>query len=328
MSRLAQYFILVCGFIGCVIFAFLTCKLLIKYQLKKKISQPIHELGVKKHQKKSGTPLFGGVSFYIAPLIFIMIFSPSLFNSERKMGYLIGISLYFFVGLIDDLIKAIFKNEKGLSAKIRVALEILFALVSLFIMGYDEKFSWTMSLYPFNTQVFLNYLYIFLCVFLILGTSNSCNLLDGLDGLSSGTTLIALATVMVFAFLQNEVFLGTYLLFLCGGILGFLILNSHPAKIFMGDCGSLFLGASLAFSVIYLDKLTLLPFVGFLYAVESISVIIQVIYFKITHKRVFLMAPLHHHFELKKVPEYKITMSYYLIQTSIMIVLLLMRTMI
>lgn len=325
MPRLVEYFLLIGLFILSIILSYVFCRILIKVQVKKHISQPIHALGVKTHKKKSGTPLFGGVAFFIVPLILISIVDYQLYSSERRLGFIIGLASMFLVGLIDDLMKSLLKDEKGFSALARIILESCFALISLLFMGFDENFSWKLSLYPFNSDIFIGIFYLLLCVFLIVASANSCNLLDGLDGLSSGTSLIALATIMIFAFLQNDMFIGSYVLLLCGALLGFLILNSHPAKIFMGDCGSLFLGASIAYCLIYLDKLVLLPFVAILYVGETMSVIIQVLYFKMTHKRVFLMAPLHHHFELKKVPEYKITVSYYLIQTAIMIILVMMR---
>ncbi|HBD06582.1 MAG TPA: phospho-N-acetylmuramoyl-pentapeptide-transferase [Firmicutes bacterium] len=328
MPKLTQYFILIALFFLSIITSFLICKTLIRVQKRKHVAQPVHALGVKTHFKKSGTPLFGGVSFFLAPLL---IFLPLCFfnmQGERNLGFLFGISSFFFIGLSDDLIKGLKKNEKGLRASVRIMLEIISSCLCLIMMGFDESFTWTINFYPFNKEVFIGILYLFLCIFMIIGSANSANLMDGLDGLSSGVTLIGLAAIMCLSFIDRENFLGTYLLLLCGGIIGFLILNSHPAKIFMGDCGSLFLGATLALSTIYLDKILLLPLVGFLYIVETLSVIIQVIYFKFTHKRVFLMAPIHHHFELKHVPEYRITLSYYLCQSAIVIVILLMEVLI
>lgn len=315
---------LIVSFLASLCLSLFFCWSLIKLQKRKKIEQPIHKLGVKSHFLKSGTPTMGGIGIILSIfLIYILLDWKSLKN-YRLLAMIIGILSFSLIGIIDDFLKVTKKNEKGLSAWMRIFLEIEVILVTFIIAGYDDSSTWYLNLYPFNHNLGNNILFLLVAIFGVIASANSSNLLDGLDGLDGGVFILALLPVLVLAFQQGESDLGLLLILIIGAVIGFLLLNSCPSKIFMGDSGSLFLGAVLAYSLIYLDKLILLPFIALIYIFETMSVIIQVFHYKITHKRIFLMAPLHHHFELKGIPEYKIVFSYYFIQSIISLIVLIM----
>lgn len=315
---------LIASFLASLCLSLFFCWGLIQLQKRKKIEQPIHKLGVKSHFLKTGTPTIGGIGIIFSIfLIYILLDWKSLKN-YRLLAMVIGILSFSIIGIIDDLLKVIKKNEKGLSAWLRIFLEIEVIIITFIIAGYDDSSTWYLNLYPFNHNLGNNIFFLLIAMFGVIASANSSNLLDGLDGLDGGVFILALLPVLVLAFQQGESDLGLLLLLIIGAVIVFLLLNSCPSKIFMGDSGSLFLGAVLAYSLIYLDKLILLPFIALIYIFETLSVIIQVFHYKRTRKRIFLMAPLHHHFELKGIPEYKIVFSYYFIQSVISLIVLIM----
>jgi len=323
-AEIERVLFLIASFLASLCLSLFFCLGLIQLQKRKKIEQPIHKLGVKSHFLKTGTPTMGGIGIIFSIfLIYILLDWKSLKN-YRLLAMVIGILSFSIIGIIDDLLKVIKKNEKGLSAWLRIFLEIEVIIITFIIAGYDDSSTWYLNLYPFNNNLGNNIFFLLIAMFGVIASANSSNLLDGLDGLDGGVFILALLPVLVLAFQQGESDLGLLLLLIIGAVIGFLLLNSCPSKIFMGDSGSLFLGAVLAYSLIYLDKIILLPFIALIYIFETLSVIIQVFHYKRTRKRIFLMAPLHHHFELKGIPEYKIVFSYYFIQSVISLIVLIM----
>ena len=307
---------LIASFLASLCLSLFFCWGLIQLQKRKKIEQPIHKLGVKSHFLKTGTPTMGGIGIIFSIfLIYILLDWKSLKN-YRLLAMVIGILSFSIIGIIDDLLKVIKKNEKGLSAWLRIFLEIEVIIITFIIAGYDDSSTWYLNLYPFNNNLGNNIFFLLIAMFGVIASANSSNLLDGLDGLDGGVFILALLPVLVLAFQQGESDLGLLFLLIIGAVIGFLLLNSCPSKIFMG--------AVLAYSLIYLDKLILLPFIALIYIFETLSVIIQVFHYKRTRKRIFLMAPLHHHFEQKGIPEYKIVFSYYFIQSVISLIVLIM----
>jgi phospho-N-acetylmuramoyl-pentapeptide-transferase len=261
-----------------------------------KFGQNVRQDGPSSHLKKSGTPTMGGVIIFIS-LIISTIFINKGFSGFYSVAIITALG-YGLIGLLDDGIKIIMKRSLGLRAYQKIIGQLAFAAI-LTYYAYTNPDIGSRLLIPFtNKYIDLGIWYIPFTIFIILGTTNSVNLTDGLDGLvSTVTMLVSLFFVFVcFAFNMDD--LAVFAAGICGACLGFLRYNSHPAQVFMGDTGSLALGGAVA-ALSILTGLTLyLPIVGIIYVAEALSDIIQVASFKLTGKRVFKMAPLHHHFEL------------------------------
>ncbi len=281
---------------------------------KLKFGQYIREEGPKAHQKKSGTPTMGGLLFLVAFLVGVAAFIP---GHMQVIPVVIMTFSFGLIGFLDDFIKVVMKRNLGLRAWQKSAMQ---ALVTAAFAVYMVRFSvvGTAMKVPFIQQeIHLPvFLYVPLMFLVILGTVNGSNFTDGLDGLASSVTSVIVVALMVFEASQNAGIQPACSAML-GALLGFLWFNTFPAKVFMGDTGSLALGGFVA-SCAYLLKIPLfLPLIALIYVVEVGSVIIQVAYFKKTRKRVFKMAPIHHHFELSGWPETKVV-SIFTVITAVM----------
>lgn len=281
---------------------------------KLKYGQSIKEIGPTWHKSKQGTPTMGGVMFiagFIVAVLFVLAFSKNFgFNSDTERlrilsGTLMAL-LFSVIGFSDDYIKVVKKRNLGLTAKQKLFLQILAAVLFLFI-EYSFGHQATTVMVPFtNLQWSLGIFYWPVALFIIVGTVNSTNLTDGIDGLAASVTAAAAVAFMFSSKILGFTAFAAVSAALAGGCLGFLMWNLHPAKVFMGDTGSLFLGGvlcAIAFGIN--EPLLLIPF-GIIYIMESLSDIIQVASFKSTGKRVFKMAPIHHHFEMSGWSEMKI----------------------
>ncbi|MGI6705316.1 MAG: phospho-N-acetylmuramoyl-pentapeptide-transferase [Clostridia bacterium] len=283
-----------------------------------KFGQTVREEGPQTHLKKTGTPTMGGVMIILSILIATFLFS------KRNYDFVLVASLvmlgYGVIGFLDDFIKVAMKRSLGLRAYQKIIGQVGIAVIFAFF-AYNHPDIGSKVIVPFmNIEWDLGIWYIPFIVFVVVGTVNSVNLNDGLDGLCAGVTLIysaAFSIIMLYASnlafssganyhginLQNMmVFAGA----VTGACLGFLRFNSYPAQVFMGDTGALALGGAVAMMAIVYRLPLLLPIMGGVYMAESISVILQVASFKLTGKRIFRMAPLHHHFEMKGMPETKV----------------------
>lgn len=292
--------------LACVICFAITAlagKLLIPELVKLKAGQSIKEIGPTWHMTKQGTPTMGGLMFIIGIGVTVV----ALGWRGMAQGDFTHIYVYLFalvfgvIGYIDDYQKVKHHHNTGLTAIQKFLLQLAAAVAFLCLLRYEGHLSPNLYIPFFNTYVVLNWVvYMVLAAFIIVGTVNAVNITDGLDGLSSSVTVpvaifFAVMGIVWKQFPQLGIFGGA----MVGGLFGFLLYNHYPAKVFMGDTGSLFLGgavAALAFA--YDMPLVLIP-VGIVYICETLSDILQVGYFKLTHgKRIFKMAPLHHHFEL------------------------------
>lgn len=276
-----------------------------------KIGQSIREEGPQTHLKKSGTPTMGGIIIFIA--LVITVTTSGMLNRDM---YILIIATFGFglIGFIDDYIKVVKRRSLGLRAYQKLIGQIILA-VGLAIYQSSTSVLGTKLIIPFlnNQYLDLGIMYIPFIVFTVVATVNGVNLTDGLDGLASGVTLIVLS---FFGLIALNWGMGTISLFstaLAGACLGFLIHNAHPAKVFMGDTGSLGLGGAISAIAILLNIPLIIPIVGGIYLIETLSVMIQVISFKLTGKRVFLMAPLHHHYEQKGWKETKIVAVFWIV---------------
>lgn len=281
-----------------------------------KFGQSIREEGPKSHMKKTGTPTMGGVMIVLSIVITSIIMAKKF--SSGSIGYELWLLMfvlvgYGFLGFLDDFIKVAMKRNLGLTSKQKMVGQIVIALVFYFILRY-QHFSTYIQIPGTNIQWDLGWGYALLIIFMLVGASNAVNLTDGLDGLLAGTAAIAFGAFGVLAWYgipQNEVTI--FALAAVGALLGFLVFNAHPAKVFMGDTGSLALGAAIAAIAILTKLEIILVIIGGVFVIETLSVIIQVISFKTTGKRVFKMSPLHHHYELSGWSEWRVVTTFWLV---------------
>ena len=283
--------------------------------LKKKAGQNIREDGPESHLSKAGTPSMGGISIIIAAAVTSAAATGILRNgSEPETVIIIVVFVGFgLIGFIDDYLKVIKKNNLGLRAYQKFGLQtILSILLAVYLAGYT--LGSTLVYIPIaDIYVDFGIWYIPFVVFVMLAMTNAVNLTDGLDGLASGVTAFVSLFFTVAGMMYGIVSVEYFCAALCGACLGFLVFNRHPAKVFMGDTGSLALGGGLAAAAIVMKLELMLPIVGLLYVIEALSVIIQVAYFKISGgKRIFKMAPIHHHFEKSGFSEVQVVIAFWL----------------
>ncbi len=323
--------------------AFFICFLLGPWIIRKlsamQVKQYIRDDGPESHLSKAGTPTMGGL------LIVFSIVASTLLWSDLT-NYFVWIMLfvvigYGLVGFVDDYLMQIKKRSRGLSVRKKLGLQFVLALITGFLVYASPDFSTEVTI-PFLKKLSpdLGWGYIVFAAIVIVAASNAVNLTDGLDGLAIGPVVIAAATYMIFAYVAGHIKIANYLQLnyvsgsgevaifcgtLAGAGMGFLWFNSYPAQVFMGDVGSLSLGAALGTIAVITKQEILLVLVGGLFVIEALSVIFQVGFFKMTSgRRIFKMAPLHHHFELKGWPEPKVIVRFWII--AIALALLAMST--
>ncbi len=264
--------------------------------------QVVRDDGPETHLSKAGTPTMGGIIFIIVFLIveFFLLILKDYVNGTMALKINIFIIIFGFIGMIDDYLKVTKKNTKGLPSIFKLILQILFAGFGLIIC--------------FNYNTMSSIIIFLILIFIIVGTNNGVNFTDGLDGLCTLVTIVVSILYVLISLKNNDIELLYINLLVLAILLAFLIYNHYPARIFMGDTGSLFLGAYVAFMAIALKIEYFLPIYGFIYMAEVVSVIIQVLYFKATGgKRFFKMAPIHHHFEKCGFSENKIVILFTLV---------------
>jgi len=323
--------------------AFFICFLLGPWVIRKlsgmQVKQYIRDDGPQSHLSKAGTPTMGGLLIVFSIVTSVLLWS-DLTNYFTWIVLLVIIG-YGLIGFIDDYLMQIKKRSKGLNVRNKLMLQFGLALIIGFLVYSSPDFSTQVTIPLFKKlSPDLGWGYIIFAAFVIVGASNAVNLTDGLDGLAIGPVIVAATTYMIFAYVAGHIKIADYLqinyvvgsgevAILCGTLagagMGFLWFNSYPAQIFMGDVGSLSLGAALGTIAVITKQEILLVLVGGLFVVEALSVIFQVGYFKMTNgHRIFRMAPLHHHFELKGWPEPKVIVRFWII--AIALALLAMST--
>lgn len=278
--------------------------ILIPFLHKIKFGQSIRKEGPQSHMKKTGTPTMGGIVFVIVPLLVMAILDHQAFFSLDVLIVMLAYLGYALIGFIDDYLIVVQKKNDGLKPAVKFAMQSVLAVLFYFI--YQGMASTAIDLPFIKEPLELGIFYFALVFIMFTAESNAVNLTDGLDGLCAGCSVIAIAPYIVFALVQKNSDLALLLLAVAGALLGYLKFNLHPAKIFMGDTGSLALGGLLAASAMVLKKELLLLIIGAVFLIETLSVVIQVTSYKLTRKRVFKMAPIHHHFELCGWPETKV----------------------
>ena len=279
---------------------------LIKYLHVLKFGQAIREEGPQSHMHKKGTPTMGGISFIVSIVISLII--AIILDSGNIQYYILFIYTtisFSIIGYIDDMLIVVKKKNDGLAPRKKLVLQILFSVIFYILVTFIYKDINYIHIPGFDYKFNISYLYLIFLVFWQTGFSNAVNLTDGLDGLATSVTIITTSTFALLAYKENNFPVLIFCLTIVGALLGFLLFNRKPAKIFMGDTGSLALGGILAAISVILHKEIAFLFIGLVYILETLSVIIQVAYFKKTGKRIFKMSPLHHHFELSGYGEVK-----------------------
>lgn len=300
-------------------------KLWIQLSEKRHWGQPIREEGNAAHFKKQGTPTMGGVVFTVVFLFLILILSPS--RSMELVIITLGTLSYFLVGLVDDIEKVKKEESEGLTPKQKLAVQFLLAglLVTLALINNPDLGA--QHLLFVSQPVQLGLLWVFIDLFIIVGTVNAVNLTDGLDGLCAGVSIPVFLTIAACAFIWDGPFaLGTMsAIIFAGALLGFLFFNAHPAQLFMGDAGSMAIGGAIVSLLLIYGRLVFLLVLGGIYFIEALSDIIQILYFKKSGgKRIFRMAPIHHHFELGGMAEEKIVSRFSIISLILCLMTLLL----
>jgi len=276
-----------------------------------KAGQSIREVGPTWHNYKAGTPMMGGLMFIFAAIIVLI---GNLFSMEEySVFYVLILALCFgFIGFLDDFTKMKYKRNLGLTSLQKAMLQMAVSALFLYVMFRSGAMNTHLYIPFFDVSFEVHpIVYIFFAMFVMVGCDNAVNITDGVDGLSSSVTIPVLVFFTAAAVSMGRFDLALLPASLVGGLIAYLFYNWHPAKVFMGDTGSLFLGGIVCGLAFALDMPLVLIFVGFIYICETLSVILQVGYFKMTHgKRLFKMAPIHHHFEMCGWKEERIVLTF------------------
>ncbi len=311
--------------------------LIIKWLQRLKLKEEIYELGPESHKAKAGTPTMGGI-IILGPVLVSILFWGN-FNNHYVL-LLIGATIILgILGFIDDYMKTVLKKNGGMSAKMKFIFQILIALIiSITVYYFPSNNEYATKLYvPFINEpiVDLAWFWIVFATITIVGYSNAVNLTDGLDGLAIGSVLIVVISLALMTYFSGHIKIANYLLIpyipasaeltvflsaVIGASIGFLWFNCNPASVFMGDTGSLALGGIVGIVAILIKKEIFIVIVGGVFVIVALSVIIQVVYFKLTGERIFKMAPIHHHFELSGWSEQKVVVRMWIIGAILAII--------
>lgn len=285
--------------------------IVIPFLHKFKFGQTVRDDGPQSHLKKNGTPTMGGVMLMLSILIATLLRGKLSTDLAFALLCMFGFGM---IGFIDDFIKIKMKRSLGLTAKQKILLQVILS-AAIAVYRYNTIGNGAQFIIPFS-QVVINigWLYIPLIMVVIIGTVNAVNLTDGLDGLASGVTAIVSAFFVVFSlFVVSNINMSQMAAATLGACIGFLWFNVNPARVFMGDTGSMALGGSVVALAVFTNSVLIIPIVGGIYLAEALSVMIQVAYFKKTRKRIFKMSPLHHHYEQCGWPETKVVYIFWLV---------------
>lgn len=298
---------LVMGFLISVLLS----PIIIPFLRRLKFGQSIREEGPKSHQKKSGTPTMGGVMIIVSIIITTIVMTGKFSQLSVEMYLLLFVTFgYGLLGFLDDFIKVVMKRNLGLTSRQKLLGQVIIAVI-FYLVFTQYGFSTEVGIPGTSLSFDLGWGYVVLVIFMLVGGSNAVNLTDGLDGLLSGTAAIAFGAFAVLAWNQSQYDVAIFAVAVAGAVLGFLVFNAHPAKVFMGDTGSLALGGAIVTIAILTKLEILLVLIGGVFVIETLSVIIQVISFKMTGKRVFKMSPLHHHYELVGWSEWRVVVTFW-----------------
>ncbi|WP_202076981.1 phospho-N-acetylmuramoyl-pentapeptide-transferase [Caldalkalibacillus salinus] len=303
-----MFSVLLLTILAAFLIVFLLAPLFIPVLHRLKFGQSIRDEGPQSHQQKAGTPTMGGSIILLALIFTVIKFADHTVEIFLLMLVTLG---YGLIGFLDDFIKIYFKRNLGLTAKQKLFAQLMIALIFYYFLiqnGHSTEVFIPGTSYGLD----LGWIYFPFLIVMLVGASNAVNLTDGLDGLLSGTAAIAFGAYAVLAWRFSEPEVAIFSAAIVGTVLGFLVYNAHPAKVFMGDTGSLALGGAIAAIAILTKTELLLVIIGGVFVIEALSVMIQVVSFKTRGKRIFRMSPIHHHFELGGWSEWKVVVVFWL----------------
>ncbi len=324
------------GVLTALIISFIVGPLMIRKLSQYNVGQPIRELGPETHFSKAGTPTMGGALIIVAIAISTLLWG----DLESRYVWVVLMTTLAFgaIGFYDDYKKLVLQDPKGISAKAKYFWQSLFGLAAaIFLFETAKSPVETQLIVPFfkDVAIEMGLMFVVLTYFVVVGTSNAVNLTDGLDGLAILPTVMVAGALAVFAYVTGHVQFADYLgipyidgvgevAIFCGTIvgsgIGFLWFNTYPAQVFMGDVGALALGAALGIVAVVVRQELVLLIMGGVFVMETVSVILQVVSYKLTGRRIFRMAPLHHHFELKGWPEPRVIVRFWIVTVILVLV--------
>ncbi|MEA5018136.1 MAG: phospho-N-acetylmuramoyl-pentapeptide-transferase [Erysipelotrichaceae bacterium] len=302
---------------GCLLSALFVYPKLIIFLKKIRYSQTISEYSLADYKQKEGTPTMGGLAFIFLPIIFIVFIYPSFYQDATMMLVIMVYLGYGLIGFIDDYIIVIKHDNAGLKASYKFLMQLALSIV--FYLIYREYSVTTINIWFLNWSFDLGWVYALLVFFMFTGTSNAVNITDGMDGLAAGTTILALIPFVVFAFIASKPYIAVFVIGVIGALLGYLRYNLHPAKVFMGDVGSLALGGLLAGLALVLKQELSLIIVGGVFVYETLCVIIQITSVKLFKKKVFRYTPIHYSFVIQGMSEIKVVRMFWILGFLFMI---------
>ena len=284
----------------------------ITYLKKLSFKQSVSEYALEDDQKKAGTPIMGGVLFILVPILVTLVAFPSSMKDLNVWIIILAFVGYGLIGFIDDFLIAVKKNNDGLTPKQKFTMQVVLAVAFFFLYRMHGNLS---IILPFSkTTLSLGWLYFLLVLFMFAGSSNAVNLTDGMDGLSSGVTIIALVPYAIITYVQKKYTVLMFVLCLIGALLGYLYYNKKPAKVFMGDTGALALGGVLAALAMVTKTELPLIFIAGVPVIETLCVIIQQVSVRTVHKRVFVYTPIHYAFRIKGMREVNIVKMFWSVE--------------
>ncbi|WP_026689998.1 phospho-N-acetylmuramoyl-pentapeptide-transferase [Alteribacter aurantiacus] len=278
-----------------------------------KFGQSIRDEGPKSHQKKTGTPTMGGIMIILSIVVTTLIIGAQFHSLNVEIFLVLLVTLGFgLLGFLDDFIKVVKKRNLGLTSLQKALGQIVISVI-FYIVLLQSGLSTEIFIPGTNVGFDIGWLYLPLIIVILVGASNAVNLTDGLDGLVAGTSAVAFGAFAIVAYAASMYTVSLFSVAIVGAVLGFLVFNAHPAKVFMGDTGSLALGGAIGAIAILTKTELLLVIIGGVFVIETLSVIIQVASFKLRGKRVFKMSPLHHHYELSGWSEWRVVVTFWLV---------------
>lgn len=292
--------------LGCIIYP-----IFINYMKSINYHQAVSEYSLEEFKQKAKTPTMGGIVFVSVTVVVVIALNFGHLFDQKLMMVLFTFLGYALIGFIDDFIIVIKKNNAGLPAKVKMLLQIILAVIFFFM--YQANSVSTIYLPLIDIHIDLKIFYSVFVIFMFVGASNAVNLTDGMDGLAGGTTLLALIPFGIYAYQINEMGIFYFILTLCGALLSYLVFNFKPAKVIMGDVGSLALGGVLAAIAMVLKQEVLLIVTGGIFVIETLCVIIQIGSVKLTGKKVFPYTPIHYTFKLQGHDEKKIVLGFWVV---------------
>lgn len=310
---------LVLGFLISLVLVLVVMPSYIKMLKKRNLNQQVSEYALDEYKEKGKTPIMGGLLFVVFPLLAIVIVNPTIYQDPKALMIMLAYFLFCLVGFIDDFLILIMKNNLGLSPKLKMLMQIVFA--ALLFIFFRNEMNYSLAIPMCDAEINLGMiLFGLFFVFVFCAESNAVNFTDGMDGLCAGVSAICLLPFLVFAILADEYNIALIILAVIGGLIGYLKFNFFPAKIFMGDSGSLALGALFAAIAFALDMELILLIVGGVFLWEMFCVCAQITCVKLFHRRIFKYTPIHYAFVLRGLKEKKVVLIFYGIATICAIV--------